>query len=854
MVIKCKMCGGDLHVEENAATCECEYCGSVQTIVNPDNEKKVNLFNRANRLRMNAEFDKAGAVYEQLVAEFPEEAEAYWGLCLCAYGIEYVDDAATGKKVPTCHRTLTGSIMEDGNFEQACDNADVIARKQYREEAKEIDRIQKEILTIASSEAPYDVFICYKETAADGSRTQDSVLAQEIYDALTAKGMKVFFSRITLEDKLGAQYEPYIYAALSSAKVMIAVGTAFEYYDAVWVKNEWSRYLHMMKTDKTKSLIPCFKELDAYDMPKEFKGLQAQDMNKLGWLQDLVRGVEKLCGKNTPAAAQQTVVREVVKTNGDAENLMRRIYLFLEDADWEQAKIYIDRVLDIDAVYAPAYLAKVLIKKGLKSEASLATLRKTIDDDPDWQKALRFANAEQKQTYTEYAKTINDNEAYDREQERIAAEQARIAAEQERIAAKNKARIEAEQARIAAENKAKEEKYNAAVTAMNNQVLFLAVLGFDELGDYKDSKDKLRKCIDAYRLQLEAEDRKNDPALAEAKEKTERAQRTADRAQTAVNDAKREKTEAEECEHALSDEISKLSNELSMVHGLFSGGKKRELERKIDALKCEQTEAAQRKQKCEQKILKAKAEARTAESALDEAKASQTRIETEMQKKELTCWTDEAIITAAAAAVAREAKWQVGNYVTFGSYPQTKAGNDTTPIEWLVLARDGDKALVISRYALDAEPYNTEYTSVTWETCSLRTWLNNDFYNKAFSAEEKESIVLSKVTADKNPKYSTNPGNDTNDNVFLLSIPEVNNYFKDDASRRCVYTDYAVKNGTYAKSMVDGRVSCRWWLRSPGLGFYAAPIVDYGGSVCLNGCDVRSKKDCVRPCVWVRLF
>lgn len=168
MIIKCKMCGGDLAFEPGSTVCECEYCGSKQTIPSADSEKKTNLFNRANRLRMNSEFDKASAVYEQIVAEFPEEAEAYWGLCLCAYGIEYVDDPATGSKIPTCHRTLPTSIMEDSNFEQACDYADPVARKVYREEAKNIDRIQKDILSIAQYETPYDVFICYKETAEDG--------------------------------------------------------------------------------------------------------------------------------------------------------------------------------------------------------------------------------------------------------------------------------------------------------------------------------------------------------------------------------------------------------------------------------------------------------------------------------------------------------------------------------------------------------------------------------------------------------------------------------------------------------------------------------------------------------------
>ena len=103
-ILKCKMCGGDLEIAEEIKIVGCEYCGTKQTVPNADNEKKVNLFNGANRLRMASEFDKAAGIYENIIAEFPEEAEAYWGLCLCNYGIEYVDDPATAKKIPTCHR------------------------------------------------------------------------------------------------------------------------------------------------------------------------------------------------------------------------------------------------------------------------------------------------------------------------------------------------------------------------------------------------------------------------------------------------------------------------------------------------------------------------------------------------------------------------------------------------------------------------------------------------------------------------------------------------------------------------------------------------------------------------------
>ena len=388
-ILKCKLCGGDLSIIEGNPICECEFCGTTQTIPAADNEKKTNLFNRANRLRMNAEFDRAAMVYASITSEFPEEAEAYWGLCLCKYGIEYVDDPATGNKIPTCHRTLSESILDDEDFIQACENADPMAKRVYREEAKAIDRLQQDILSIVANEAPYDVFICYKETDENGSRTEDSVLAQDIYDSLTGKGLKVFFSRITLEDKLGQQYEPYIYAALHSAKVMLAVGTQFDYFDAVWVKNEWARFLDMMKTDREKTLIPCYKGIDAYDMPREFKNLQGQDMGKIGWLQDLTRGVLKLCKVEEKALYNQ-LPSEANSQNSTMESLVKRTFIFLEDQEWDNALLYADRILDMDAENPKAYLAKLLAKCKTRSIDDLKKANISFADFAEYNRLKKY--------------------------------------------------------------------------------------------------------------------------------------------------------------------------------------------------------------------------------------------------------------------------------------------------------------------------------------------------------------------------------------------------------------------------------------------------------------------------------
>ena len=161
-IFKCKMCGGDLEVVEGQNVATCPYCGSTQTICSSDDEKKINLFNRANNLRLKCEFDKALVAYQSIVADFDDDAEAYWGLCLCKYGIEYVDDPRTGDKVPTCHRTLFESILDDGDYLKVIELSEGDAREVYEHEANEIDRLQKHIIKISQKEEPYDIFICYK--------------------------------------------------------------------------------------------------------------------------------------------------------------------------------------------------------------------------------------------------------------------------------------------------------------------------------------------------------------------------------------------------------------------------------------------------------------------------------------------------------------------------------------------------------------------------------------------------------------------------------------------------------------------------------------------------------------------
>lgn len=390
-VFKCKMCGGNLEIQEGMTVCECEYCGSIQTVPQLDDEKKINLFTRANRLRIDCEFDKAAGVYESIVTEFPEEAEAYWGLLLCKYGIEYVDDPKTGKKIPTCHRSSFDSIMDDPNFDMVMECSDPASRAVYRDEAKVIEALRIGIIEVSSKEEPYDIFICYKETDALGERTIDSVIAQDVYDALTEKGYRVFFSRITLEDKLGQEYEPYIFAALNSAPIMLAFGTDYEYYNAVWVKNEWSRFLSLIEKGEKKTLIPCFRDIDAYDMPKEFARLQAQDMGKVGAIQDLVRGIGKIIGEKEVVSAGNSYM-SAVSANGSA--LVQRGNMALEDGDFAGAEGYFERALDVNPSDAYAYLGKFFAANGVSSLEDFEDKACWLEDNKEFKRAEQFADSQ----------------------------------------------------------------------------------------------------------------------------------------------------------------------------------------------------------------------------------------------------------------------------------------------------------------------------------------------------------------------------------------------------------------------------------------------------------------------------
>lgn len=835
-ILKCKMCGGTLEITEGSSVCTCEFCDTVQTLPTIQDEGLQNLFNRANVLRMKSEFDKAAEIYEKILQKSAEESEAYWGLILCKYGIEYVEDPNTFKRIPTCHRASYDSVIADEDYKMAIQYADASQKAIYEEEAKVIDEVQKGIIALAQKADPYDVFICYKETDENGQRTQDSVIANDIYYQLTQEGFKVFYAAITLEDKLGSEYEPYIFSALNTAKVLLSIGTKPEYFTAVWVKNEWSRFLKIMKKDRSKLLIPCYKDMDAYELPEEFAHLQAQDMSKIGFINDLVRGIKKVIVKgdsnNTPAVT--TVVQTTNSFNVQA--LLDRGQMALEDGEWDKADGFYEEVLNQDAKCAEAYVGKLLIEFEIFKIDELKDYEYPFDDSLNYQKAMRFGTEELKKVL----KDSNDSIL-----KRI-EEQRRLAAEEAERVRKEQERIEAEQ------NAAKEVEYRKA----------LIYLGLAPNSEQESLIDE--------------ENTRHEQVYAKLQNELREAEITAKHNETAL--LANVEIEKKQLTEEYNQEVSSLSSQLDTVKlqhrdvlkrkkeslsslGIFAMKQKKELQKEIES-----QGDIYHKEECalEERIVLLKENYNKNISILN-----QRRLEIHNREKEIIekiksentlhqnntsqilsgpRYYKEAIYILKTLQDYKESALllrryeifvaKVGDVIGFGRY------------NWRVLEINGDKALVISENAVARSKYHNSLVNIDWSSCNLRAWLNNEFFNSSFSSEERIRIVTTIVSAGANHICNTKAGGDTEDRVFLLSMDEAEKHFSNSSFRCCK----------------DGSDRCSWWLRSPGRDRKMAAYVGIDGGISPHGDAVdfngirrvpggvfTGKPHAVRPAMWISL-
>lgn len=756
MIFKCKMCGGTIEFQKGDTIGICDSCGTKQTLPRLDGDRKANLYDRANHFRRNNDYDKAAGIYEQILSEDNTDAEAYWSLVLCRYGIEYVEDPTTHKRIPTVNRAQFTSIFADEDYKSALKHADNSQKEIYEQEAKAIDEIQKGILAISQKEKPFDVFICYKETDDNGRRTHDSVLANDLYHQLTQEGFKVFFSRITLEDKLGTAFEPYIFAALNSAKVMVVLGTKPEYFNAVWVKNEWSRYLALVsKSNGKKVLIPAYRGMDPYDLPEEFSHLQAQDMSKLGFMQDLIRGINKIVSADSSKESQkETVILNTGNTN--TAPLLKRVFMFLEDGDWLSADEYCEKVLDIDPECARAYLGKLLAELKLHRESDLSKKEIDLENNSNYQKAMRFGDEQFKNELNIYVEEILKRQKY---------------------------------------NQAKSVIKYGAVTALKK-----SIETFESISPFEDCDKLIEQC-------------KKRIAQIEAERERERIER---------EKALEEKRLAEERSKRLRKRLIIIFTPAIIIFIVF--------------LIIFNTVIVPNKKYNQSIEMINSGNVVEGYETLEKLNGYK-----DSKEKALSLFGD-YIATAKTA----------GSTVTFGAYEQDNdTSNGKEPIEWRILNIQSDGVTLISEYALDCQPYNTTDENTTWESCSLRAWLNSTFINEAFTAEEQAVIGDTNVRFGEeiNTLSVIPPSGITKDKVFIISLSELRKASNNGILNKiCTPTAYAVAQGVIS----DYSNHIYWWLRNQGDGQNKEVCVQPSGQEYVAGYVVNSKCICVRPCIFIK--
>ena len=859
-LFKCKCCGGDLNVHEGDKVVTCEYCGSSQTVPSGRDEQTLKIFARGNDLRSKGEFDKAYSTFSQLLNDGKEDCETYWNLLLCKYGITYVDDY-DGRKKPTINRMSMSSILDDEDYKRVISLADVVSRENIEKEVKRIYEIQNRILKIVHSEKPYDVFISYKETDPLGNRTEDSVFAQDIYDKLTEKGYRVFLSRVTLSEIVGREYEPYIYSALYTAKAMVLVSCDVEYINSTWVKNEWSRYLLMMSKDTDKILIPCYKGIDPYDLPKELRSFQGIDMTKLGWIQDLTLGLKKLIRWKQDEEKKQS---SSTGLDSMADQMIQRGFSFLENNKIDKAKNMFEGSLDY-ADKAMAYIGLLCIELNFSSFDELYAIREDISNRSNYKKALNVATLEEKEKLEDIVNKFKDRQQkgyksiYDKALQCKKEENYDDAISNfKQITFFLDSQKQLEECGKLKEEKRLESIYIDALAFKNKEDYDNAINAFESISKYKDSyllkeecerlKEEKRK-LEIYNLclkQYKASKSKNEYSVIRYK-------------LNSLGDYKDSK-------NLIKDIDAKLK-------------KKKILEISIISAVCiciiASISIAVPVVNYNQRLAKEEAERRLAK---EQQNAKKPTIST--NSKQITYGiypqthvSDTTLLSTLNTLTTAESNgWYLYNnayYAKLTANPYsssytfddgTKIVSGTTywfkcePITWKILESNNGEYKLLSTVLLDAHRYDS--SSNNYKNSEIRSWLNNEFYNTAFSLNNSY-IQTTEVDNSASTTYSSTNSyacENTNDKVYLLSHQDYCNAdygFSTSTARQCKTTDYARANGAYRDTSFNN--NGYYWTRSP-----SSSDSDYVGYVSHGGilgnhCYVLNTDYGVRPSLSVKI-
>lgn len=826
MDLKCKSCGFPLVVKPGEVVAKCEACGLVNTLPSMDTDQKILRCNHANDYRQNCEFDQAAQLFQDILKEDAREPEAYWGLVLCKYGVQYVDDPKDGHRVPTCNRIQSIPIMADVDYKKALTYAEDSRSGVYQYQAKEIDEIQKKIIEISSNEKPYDVFICYKELDnLTGQRTQDSVLAQELYRELTDYHLRVFFSRITLREKLGVEYEPYIYAALTSAPVMIHVTTSYNNSNAPWVKNEWSRYLSLKNSGLDKSFTVAYKGLNPdIALPKEFSGKQASDLSRVGAMQEIAEWASQAVKRYKEKQGRGHEDEEALKIT------LTRAFQYLAAGNRNQAEEMFRACVASDKTCAEAYLGLVMTRRNYMNRRQLGTGMVSLTDDLNFNLAVQYADEDLRRELEAAEAQIQNRIREKREADARKAEEERLAAERKAEAErrrKEQERLEKDraerEAREAEERRRKQEEARKKEAEKNKRTGIAIIM-------------VVVVCLVFYLNVIQPE-----------KEK-------ADLYEGAIMELNTAQYELAYSQFKTLAEVNYKDSQqmLTEVYNSWISDAKKQL------LNGEYQSCISTLESLEKRV-----------SDYDVNDFYRTKYQAYLGLNEYTlayeCLSNYSNPSEVEGAIQeiRDISIQnatVGGTVIMGQFEQdSNTDNGMEPIEWKVLAIQDGKAFLLSDKILTYKVYNEEVEGYVfefeekefvWESSYIRNWLNTEFYDAAFSEDDKSRIIKTEYKSKGGRSYEPEKVSYTSENVTLLSDEEVKTYLGEGESAKAKDTQYAYDNkDTWA---FDGR----WYLRSSYEGGKSAALrythcIDVNGKIDWYG--PQDSEFGIRPAMWVSI-
>ena len=393
IALTCRTCGRDFVIPSHLKLCPCPGCQTPHARPRATGDSLADL-RRAHTQRAACQFTDAERNYQLVLNRHPDEAEALWGLALCRYGVEYVEDDRTREQRPVLHFLQRTPFTEDNDYRLACARADRDVRPQYLADGAYISQIQQDVLAAESRQESWDIFLCYKQSVPGGSdpnaHTREFDHARDLYDALRDAGYRVFFAHKVLPNIAGAHYEAKIFSALHSARVMLVVCSNPAYLSTPWVRSEWTRYLKRVDRQEDSLLIPLLYDgCDAYDMPDPFiaRSLQGLDMRPVTALDDLRRRLSGRIRRADAAPAAPAPAQDPETTRA-----LLRMHMALEDGAWQKAESLAADLIDNIPDCGEAHLCLLLARRHFSDEDALAASAEDFESDMSWRRALRFAD------------------------------------------------------------------------------------------------------------------------------------------------------------------------------------------------------------------------------------------------------------------------------------------------------------------------------------------------------------------------------------------------------------------------------------------------------------------------------